>query len=56
MEAWTAIVRDMQRIRVGKDGKPGAVEKFAADPKDSWETWNRMRNDYVKPVVGEAKP
>jgi hypothetical protein len=53
MEAWTEIVRDMQRIRIGKNGKPQAVENFSANPGDAWEQWNKSRNTDVGPVMGE---
>lgn len=56
MEAWTEIVRDMQRVRIGKDGKPQPVESFTKNSNDAWEQWNQSRNESDRGLVGEDRP
>jgi phage tail protein X len=53
MEEWTQIVRSMQRIRVGKDGKPGAPEAFTRKTDNSWEQWNEERDNRINAIFQE---
>jgi hypothetical protein len=53
MEQWIQIVRDMQRIKIDKKGKPGGVESFQKDPNDSWEQWNEQRDARISEIFKE---
>jgi hypothetical protein len=53
MEQWVQIVRDMQRIRIDKQGKPGNVEQFQKEPGDSWEQWNERRDERISQMFME---
>ena len=55
MEEWTQIIRDMQRIKIGKNGKPQAVESFTKNSKDSWEQWNEERDKRIAQLFTEQK-
>jgi LysM repeat protein len=55
MEQWTRIVRSMQRIHIGPDGKVGEPEQFEREPEDSWEQWNEQRDRRIAALFGEAR-
>jgi phage tail protein X len=44
LDEWVTIVRDMQKIRIDKKGKPRAPEAFRKNDDDSWEKWNLERD------------
>ena len=54
-EAWTAIVRSMQQISINKNGKPGAVRAFKDNGSDSWEAWNKQRDQAIGVIFDEAQ-
>lgn len=47
MEQWTQIVRDMQRLLIGKDGAASAPQAFTKNPKSEWERWNEQRDKRI---------
>jgi cytochrome c556 len=53
MDEWVKIVRDMQRIRIDKKGKPMAVEPFKKNEDDSWEKWNMERDQRAAELFEE---
>ncbi|HUI91396.1 MAG TPA: FecR domain-containing protein [Chitinivibrionales bacterium] len=53
LEQWVSIVRDMQKIRIDKKGKPKAVEPFKKDEADSWVKWNMERDKRAAEMFGE---
>ncbi len=55
MDQWVTIVRDMQKIRIDKAGKPKPVEDFKKDTHDSWEQWNLERDKRIAEIFGETE-
>lgn len=53
LEQWVQIVREMQKIRIDKKGKPQAVESFKKDRGDSWERWNEERDQRIAEIFAE---
>jgi hypothetical protein len=53
LEQWVQIVREMQKIRIDKKGKPQAVEPFKKDRSDSWERWNEERDRRISEIFAE---
>jgi len=53
METWTEIVRSMQRVTIGRDGKPTKPRSFSRDPKNEWEKWNEERDRMIAVMFGE---
>lgn len=47
MEEWTRIVRSMQKISIGKEGKPSDVVPFKKDQSNEWEVWNEKRDNIL---------
>jgi len=47
LEEWVVIVRQMQEVRIGADGRvrsAGAFNARDASEDREWVRWNRMRN------------
>jgi hypothetical protein len=55
LEEWVSIVREMQKIRIDKKGKPRQVENFKSNETDAWETWNRERDRRVAELFLESE-
>lgn len=55
MDQWVTIVRDMQKIRIDKKGKPKPVEDFKRDEADSWEKWNTERDRRIGELFEESE-
>ena len=53
LEQWVQIVREMQKIRIDKKGKPQALESFKKDRGDSWECWNEERDRRISEMFAE---
>jgi hypothetical protein len=47
MDQWTQIVRDMQRLTIGKDGAASTPQGFTKNPKSEWERWNEQRDKRI---------
>lgn len=55
MEEWTRIVKAMQKITIGKDGKPSEVTPFKQSPGNSWEQWNQERDKRIAELFSEKQ-
>jgi phage tail protein X len=55
MDEWVTIVRDMQKIRIDKKGKPRPVEEFKKNDHDSWEQWNAERDKRIAELFEEPE-
>ena len=55
LDEWVTIVRDMQKIRIDKKGKPRAPEAFKKDDEDSWEQWNLERDKRIGELFEESE-
>jgi phage tail protein X len=55
LDEWVTIVRDMQKIRIDKKGKPRAPEAFKKDDEDSWEKWNLERDKRIGELFEESE-
>jgi Uncharacterized protein conserved in bacteria len=55
LEQWVQIVREMQKIRIDKKGRPQAVEAFKKDRNDSWERWNEERDQRISEIFEEKE-
>ncbi len=55
MDQWVQIVREMQRIVIAANGRPGNVEPFQKAPDDSWERWNERRDARISEMFKERE-
>jgi hypothetical protein len=55
MEQWTALVHEMQKIRIDKNGKNHGVESFTKAHNDSWEDWNSERDKRISEMFEETE-
>ena len=55
LDEWVTIVREMQKIRIDKKGKPRAPETFKKDAEDSWEKWNLERDKRIGELFEESE-
>jgi hypothetical protein len=55
MDEWVSIVRDMQKIKIDKKGKPKAVEAFSKNEADAWEKWNTERDKRIAELFEETE-
>jgi hypothetical protein len=55
LEEWTRIVKAMQKITVGKDGKPSDITHFKQSPGNSWEQWNQERDKRIAELFSEKQ-
>ncbi len=51
MEEWTQIVKSMNMVSVGRDGKPSEQIEFNRDPDDEWEQWNEDRDRIIAQII-----
>lgn len=53
LEEWSAILKEMQKIKIDKKGKAGKIESFSKNEKDLWENWNIERDKRISKLFKE---
>jgi hypothetical protein len=53
LEAWTRIVRSMQKVHINKKGIPDSTTTIKEIPRDSWTLWNQERDRRIAEVFSE---